>query len=132
LDSKILIAEDMTSVREVLIETFNAIGYNHIVGCKDGADAWEKIQNESPPFQLIVSDLNMPDSNGMDLLIRIRTSDRYKNLPFLMISEMSDQSHIMNAMKSGADYYLVKPIKAPELASKLKIIHQKRNEAKTS
>ncbi len=121
----------MASVREVIIEIFNSIGYIHLTPCKDGAEAWEKIQNQDPPFDLIVSDCQMPNSSGLDLLLRIRSSEIFKSTPFLMISTVSEQENILGAIKAGADYYLVKPFKAPELAAKLKIIYDKRNGVKS-
>ena len=122
-DTKILLAEDMSSVRDVLIETFNSIGFKNITSCKDGADAWEQMQDSSHPIDLIVSDMNMPNSNGLDLLKRVRSTSRFKNLPFLMISESADQEIILNAMKLGADYFLIKPFNGPELSIKLKKIY---------
>lgn len=126
-DARILVADDMNSVREVIIEMFNAIGFNDIVQCKDGAEAWEQIQNSNPPISLVVSDLNMPNSSGLDLLLRIRSSEQHKNLPFLMMSAVSEQKNIISSMKAGADYYLVKPFQMADLVSKLKIIFEKRN-----
>lgn len=125
-DTKILLAEDMNSIREILIEALESIGFKNIVSCKDGADAWELIQNTTPAFELIVADLNMPVSSGLDLLTRIRASEVHKHLPFLMISEVCDQKTIMNTIKCGADYYLMKPIQAADLPEKLKIIFNKR------
>lgn len=129
-NTKILLVEDMTSIREMIVEIFHSIGYKNIIASKDGADAWEMIQNASPPFELIVSDMNMPVSSGLDLLVRIRGSDAHRHLPFMMISEVSDQKKIMSVMKSGADYFLVKPVLAPDLPTKLKIVYDKKNGAR--
>jgi two-component system chemotaxis response regulator CheY len=125
--TRILLVEDMASIREIMIETFHSIGFKNIVTCKDGAEAWEQLQNASPPFELVVSDMNMPVSSGLDLLARIRSAERFQNLPFMMISEVSDQSKIIAAIKSGADYYLVKPVEEVSLNVNLKKIFDKRN-----
>lgn len=125
-ESRILLAEDMSSVREIVVETFYVLGFDNIVECKDGAEAWEKIQNDPQGFSLVVSDFRMPNSNGMDLLIRIRASEKFKNLPFLMISSQSDKVNILSAISAGADHYLVKPFEAMDLLDKLKVIHEKR------
>ena len=130
-ETKILIVDDMVSVRTVIVEMFNSLGFQNITEANNGADAWQVIQNGAPSFELIVSDLNMPKTNGMDLLIRVRSSDRFKTLSFLMISAAFEEKSILKAVKSGADHYLVKPFNPEELAHKLKLIFDKRAGVKT-
>lgn len=130
-ETKILIVDDMTSVRTVIVEMANSLGFNSISVANDGAEAWQAIQNETPPFDLVVCDLNMPKANGMDLLVRVRSSDRFKGLSFLMISAAFDEAKILKAIKSGSDHYLVKPFNPEELAQKLKLIYEKKCGVKT-
>lgn len=125
-ESKILVAEDMNSFREVITELLQSLGFNNIKACKNGSQAWELIENEEPGFDLVISDAQMPHSSGVDLLKRIRSSQRYQGLPFLMISAHSEEKNVVAAVKAGADYYLVKPFKAEELAAKLQIIFDRK------
>jgi two-component system chemotaxis response regulator CheY len=126
-DSKILVVEDMNSIREFLTVILQDLGFTKVHSCKDGADAWEKIQEQKAPFELIISDLNMPKSSGMDLLNRLRSSAIYKQTPFIMISSKSDTKSIVSAIQAGADHYIVKPISKNELQDKLKIVYDKKN-----
>jgi len=125
-DSKILLVDDMISVRTVIADMLGSLGFQNILVASNGADAWEAIQNGEPPFDLVISDLNMPKTNGMDLLIRLRAADRFKALPFLMMSAAFDEQSILKAIKSGADHYLVKPFNPEDLALKLKLIFDKK------
>jgi len=125
-DSKILLVEDMNSIREYLSSLLQELGFSKIHSCKDGADAWEKVQEQKAPFELIISDLNMPKSSGMDLLARLRSSAVYKNTPFIMISSKSDTKSIVSAIQAGADHFIVKPVSKLELNDKLKLVYEKR------
>ena len=125
-DSKILIVEEMNSVRDVVVNAFKELGFNYLFEAKDIGDAWDRIQGEPRPFDLVVCNLNMAKTSGMDLLVRIRKTERFKSLPFLMISNQSDQKVILSVITAGADHFLVKPFQTTELADKLKKIHEKR------
>jgi two-component system chemotaxis response regulator CheY len=125
-ETRILIVEDMSSVREVIVEMCNALGFKNVTGSSDGANAWQTIQNAPEEFGIIISDLNMPKGSGMDLLIRLRAAERFKKTIFLMISAAFDEQNIVRAIKNGADHYLVKPFNAHDLGEKLKIVYQKR------
>lgn len=122
----------MSSVREVIIEMCNSLGFNDVTGASDGASAWQAIQNAAAEFDIIISDLNMPKGSGMDLLLRLRASERFKKTCFLMVSAAFDEQSILKAVKSGADHYLVKPFNAHDLGQKLKVVFNKRMGATTT
>ena len=126
-ESKILIVEDMNSIRDVVVNAFKELGFTYIFEAKDIGEAWDKIQGEPRPFDLVVCNLIMAKTSGMDLLVRIRKSERFKKLPFLMTSNKSDQKVILSVINAGADHFLVKPFQIAELADKLKKIHEKSN-----
>jgi two-component system chemotaxis response regulator CheY len=128
-DSKILVVEDMNSIREYLVSLMKELGFSKIHDCKDGADAWEKIQAQKAPFELIISDLNMPKSSGLDLLTRLRSSAVYKTTPFIMISSKSDTKSIVSAIQAGADHFIVKPVSRLELQEKLKTVFERKSGA---
>lgn len=125
-DSKILIVEDMNSIRDVVVNAFKELGFTYLFEAKDIGEAWDKIQGEPRPFDLVVCSLNMAKASGMDLLVRVRKAERFKKLPFLMTSNQSDQKVILSVINAGADHFLVKPFQPAELADKLKKIHEKR------
>jgi two-component system chemotaxis response regulator CheY len=128
-DSKILIVEDMNSIREYLVSLIKDLGFSRIHDCKDGADAWERIQEQKAPFELIICDLNMPKSSGLDLLNRLRSSAVYKQTPFIMISSKSDTKSIVSTIQAGADHFIVKPVTKAELHEKLKMVFERKSGA---
>jgi two-component system chemotaxis response regulator CheY len=125
-DTKILIVEDMNSIREAVVSLFRGLGFEKVHDCKDGAEAWEKMQTQGAPFELVICDLNMPNSNGMDLLNRIRASKKFKDTCFIMISSQSDQKKIVAAIQAGADYFVIKPLRKTDFAEKLKLVHERK------
>ncbi len=125
LDSKILIVDDMTSIRELALNTFRELNYLNLHEAKDAAEAWEKIQNEPRPFDLVVCSHKMKNSAGLDLLVRIRRSERFRSLPFLMTGSHSDPEIILESIQSGADHFLIKPFRSIDLADRLETISKK-------
>ena len=88
----------------------------------DGAPAWDMIQQaheSGEPFEFIVSDWNMPQMTGLDLLKNIREDDRFKDLPFLMVTAEAEQSNVVIAVKAGVSNFIVKPFAVTTLKEKI-------------
>jgi two-component system chemotaxis response regulator CheY len=127
LGIKVLIVDDMMTMRKVVGKHCKEIGFTNLVEAGDGAQAWEVIQNSNPPVGLVISDWNMPNCSGLDLVKRIRADSRYGSTPFLMVTAESEQSQVMEAIKSGVDNYIRKPFEGAILKEKIEAIYQKRN-----
>lgn len=128
-DTKILIADDMMTIRKVIKKTLSQIGFvpGNITEAVNGKEAWEKLQSAEQPIQLIISDWNMPEMTGLDFLKTVRGSDKYKGLPFVLLTAEGEVEQVKEAIKQGVDAYIMKPFNAKTLQSKLGAVHKKYN-----
>jgi two-component system chemotaxis response regulator CheY len=100
-------------VRNLLKE----LGFTNIDEAEDGVAALQKLKGE--PFDFVVSDWNMPNMTGIDLLKAIRADAALKHLPVLMVTAEAKKENIIEAAKAGASGYVVKPFTAATLDEKL-------------
>ncbi|NIA19695.1 MAG: response regulator, partial [Xanthomonadaceae bacterium] len=84
LNMKILIVDDFSTMRRIIKNILRQLGFTNVQEADDGATAWPKIQSE--PFDLIVTDWNMPKMSGLELLKAIRSDENLKDLPVLMVT----------------------------------------------
>jgi two-component system chemotaxis response regulator CheY len=125
-NTKVLVVDDMMTMRKLVSKVCKEVGFTNLVEAADGIQAWEAIQNSSPPIGLVISDWNMPNCSGLDLVKRIRADSRFNNLPFLMVTAEAEQHQVLEAIKSGVDNYVVKPFGKDQLVEKLEAVHKKR------
>jgi two-component system chemotaxis response regulator CheY len=123
--TRILIVDDMMTMRKLVGKICKELGFPNLVEASDGIQAWEQIQSASPPIGLIISDWNMPNCSGIDLVKRLRADSRFGKTPFLMVTAESEQQQVVEALKAGVDNYVVKPFSAATLTEKLTAIHKK-------
>jgi two-component system chemotaxis response regulator CheY len=124
-NTRILIVDDMMTMRKLVGKVCKELGFVNLVEASDGIQAWEQIQSASPPIGLIISDWNMPNCSGLDLVKRLRADSRFGKTPFLMVTAESEQQQVVEALKAGVDNYVVKPFSAATLTEKLTAIHKK-------
>lgn len=121
-DMKILVIDDMATMRKIIKNMLGQIGFSNITQADDGATAWPIIEDakaSGEPFEFIVSDWNMPQLSGLDLLKRIRAHEDYKTLPFLMITAEAEQGNVVIAVKAGVSNFICKPFSAQVLKEKI-------------
>lgn len=119
---KILVVDDMSTMRKIIKNMLTKMGCKDLHEAEDGAPAWEMIQQAheaGQPYQFIVSDWNMPQMTGLDLLKNIRSDERFKTLPFLMITAEAEQSNVIVAVKAGVSNFIVKPFSIVTLKEKI-------------
>jgi chemotaxis family two-component system sensor histidine kinase/response regulator PixL len=104
---KILIVDDSATVRKLLVHTLKPKRYQCIEAC-DGFDALEKLAL-NPDIRLIISDLNMPNMDGLELIGNIRQNPQYRDLPIIMLTTEASHDNRKLAFDTGANLYLVKP-----------------------
>jgi two-component system chemotaxis sensor kinase CheA len=102
---RILVVDDSITTRTLEKNILENAGYQVLV-CADGQEAWECIQSES--FDTIVSDVDMPRMNGFQLAEHVRGDDRYKTLPFILVTSLESRADKIRGMEVGADAYIVK------------------------
>jgi len=111
---KIMIVEDARVVRRMAVNILKEIGFIHIIEGVDGADAIEKICQEKD-IQLIISDWNMPNKSGYDLLTWLRADPTFKDIPFIMATAQGEMKQVQIAKQAGANNYIIKPFSASDL-----------------
>lgn len=124
-DARILVIDDMTTMRKVVIKSLKEFGFTDFQEASDGNLGWEVLNQSSPPIQLIISDWNMPNCSGLDLLKKIRSDAKFRNLPFILLTAESESHQVMEAVRSGVSNYIVKPFTPPQLKEKIDQTYKK-------
>lgn len=124
-DLKFLIVDDFSTMRRIVRNLLKELGYNNADEAEDGQIALGKLR--SGLFNFVVSDINMPNMNGFELLREIRADDNLKKLPVLLVTAEAKKEDIVLAAQIGANGYIVKPFTKATLEDKLTKIVQKMN-----
>lgn len=122
-DMKFLVVDDFATMRRIVRNLLKEIGYANSDEAEDGVDALNKLR--SARYDFVVSDINMPNMNGFDLLRGIRADESLKHLPVLMVTAEAKKEDIITAAQAGASGYIVKPFTKATLEEKLTKIVQK-------
>ena len=120
--TRILVVDDMQSLRELLGAYLRRLGYKDIIEAADGEEAYKMLAESKinqTPVGLVISDWNMPNLNGIDLLKLIRANPDFKKLPFLLTTTESEKPKVVEAIRSGVTNYMVKPVEEATLKEKL-------------
>lgn len=102
---RLLIVDDTLTTRALVQTILETAGYD-VIAASDGEQAWELLGKQQ--VELVVSDLEMPRLNGLDLTKRIRASERFRNLPVILLTGRGEREERLKGMEAGADAYLVK------------------------
>ena len=117
---KFLVVDDFSTMRRIVRNLLKELGFANVQEAEDGVDALKKLHAEN--FDFVVSDWNMPNMTGIDLLRAIRADATLKHLPVLMVTAEAKRENIIEAAQAGASGYVVKPFTAGTLDEKLKKI----------
>jgi len=117
---KVLIVDDFSTMRRILKNILRQLGFNNIVEADDGATAVGVLERENIDF--IISDWNMPQMTGIELLRHVRQTEELKDTPFLMVTAEAQQENIIEAVKAKVSNYIVKPFTADTLNEKIEKI----------
>jgi len=116
-DARIMIVDDVPSMRRSIRQALSQIGYENVVEASDGSLAWPIILQgieESEPFDLVIADLIMEKMGGIALLKKVRFDKSTKSLPFIVLTGHGELKEVIGAAKKGADGYVIKPF-SPEV-----------------
>lgn len=114
---RILIVDDLATMRRIIRNTLKQLGFLNVEDAEDGQLAWNKLNQG--PFNFVISDWNMPNMSGIDLVKAIRQDPALKTIPFVMLTAQAEQKHVTEAMQAGATTYLVKPFTVEALKEKI-------------
>jgi two-component system chemotaxis response regulator CheY len=119
-----LVVDDFSTMRRIVSNLLREAGFGRIAEAEDGAEAWRKLEIET--FQFVISDWNMPNMNGLELLKAVRASPKLRDVPFLLITAEARKENIVEAAQAGADGYIVKPFTAAILSQKIEGILKRK------
>ena len=124
LSIKVLVVDDMSTMRRIVKNVLKQIGYTDLAEAENGKEALNKLKDHT--FGLVVSDWNMPEMNGIELLKAIRADPELKHIPVLMVTAEAQKENIIEAVQAGVSNYVVKPFTAEALQEKLGKIFSKK------
>ncbi|WP_291323368.1 chemotaxis response regulator CheY [Desulfonatronospira sp.] len=120
---RVLVVDDFSTMRRIIKNILRQLGFNNIVEADDGTTAWEILNKDKIDF--IVSDWNMPKMTGIELLRKVRSSEEFADIPFLMVTAEAQQENIIEAVQAKVSNYIVKPFTADTLSQKIEKIFDK-------
>jgi two-component system chemotaxis response regulator CheY len=129
-DTRILVVDDMPTIRDLVKGQLKAMGFKTILEAADGEHAMQLVthnQSAGTPIQLVISDWNMPKMTGLEFLKQIRASNEWANLPFVLLTSESERDQVTEAILAGVSQYVVKPFAAKVFEEKLKGVWAKHN-----
>lgn len=126
LTTRILIVDDQSPMRELVRSQLRSLGFGAqtdlIRQAVDGKDAFRVLEEGVQifqPIQLIVSDWEMPNMSGFELLKAVRSDERFAKLPVILLTAVNKQDQVMDAIKAGVTNYMTKPFSKAVLIEKL-------------
>jgi two-component system chemotaxis response regulator CheY len=120
---KILVVDDFATMRKVVRNLLKQAGYENIVEAEDGVSALRVLKSQKIDF--VISDWNMPNMTGIELLKAVRADADMASMPFLMVTAEALQDNVIAAVKAGVSNYIVKPFTAEILNEKIVKIMEK-------
>ena len=114
---KILIVDDFSTMRRIIRNILEQLEFTNVEEAEDGSIAFEKLKEAD--YDLLITDWNMPNMTGLELLKEIRANEKLKNLKVLLVSAEAEKENIIQAAQAGANEYVVKPFTANVLGQKI-------------
>lgn len=122
-DLRFLIVDDFSTMRRIVRNLLKESGYSDADEAEDGVAALHKLRGTK--FDFVVTDINMPNMNGFQLLAEIKGDDKLKHIPVLMVTAEARKEDIVAAAQAGASGYIVKPFTKATLEEKVNLIIKK-------
>lgn len=120
---RFLVVDDFATMRRIVRNLLKDLDFNNVEEAEDGQDALDKLRQSS--FDFVISDWNMPNLDGLQLLNEIRNDPKFASLPVLMVTAEAKKENIIAAAQAGANGYVVKPFTAATMEEKLNKIFEK-------
>ncbi len=120
---KILVVDDFATMRKIIKNLLKELGYSNVEEAEDGAVALEKLKGGG--FNFVITDWNMPNMPGIELLKAIRQTDGIKDMPILMVTAEAEKEKVVAAVQAKVNNYVVKPFTAAVLKEKIDAIFAK-------
>ena len=120
-----LVVDDMSTMRTIVRNILRSFGAKTFVDADDGTTALEALENNDK-IDFIICDWNMPNMSGLELLKKLRSADKYKDIAFLMVTAEQDVGQVKEAITAGVDGYIIKPFNKDMFSERLTSVLKKR------
>ncbi len=114
---KILIVDDFSTMRRIVRNILKQLGFTNIEEAEDGDVALEKLKEND--YEFVITDWNMPNMTGLDLLKSIRADESLKDMPVLLVTAEAEKENVVQAAQAGVNDYIVKPFTADVMQQKI-------------
>lgn len=105
-------------MRRIIKNTLSRLGYENVLEGEDGVQGWTTL-NENLDIGMLITDWNMPEMNGLELVKKVRADGRFADLPIIMVTTEGGKAEVITALKAGVNNYIVKPFTPQVLKEKL-------------
>lgn len=116
-EARFLVVDDMSTMRKIIRTILNQLGYTNVDEAENGKEALAKLRGGNYDFVLL--DWNMPEMDGFETLKQIRSDDRIKHIPVIMVTAEAKKENVLAAVQAGANNYIVKPFTPETLKEKI-------------
>lgn len=118
---KFLVVDDSSTMRRIIKNTLVRIGHTDVIEAEDGVEGWKMLEDNSD-VEVLITDWNMPNMNGLELVQKVRAEAKYADLPIIMVTTEGGKTEVITALKAGVNNYIVKPFTPPVLKEKLEAV----------
>jgi len=118
---KLLVVDDSSTMRRIIVNTLKGMGHEDVLQAEDGAEGYS-MADSNPDIDMILTDWNMPNMNGLELVEKLRADSRFAKTPIIMITTEGGKKEVIIAMKAGVNNYIVKPFTPVVLKEKLSAV----------
>ena len=115
---KLLVVYDSSTMRRIIKNTLSRLGYEEVLEGEDGLQGWS-VLDANPDMGMLITDWNMPEMNGLELVKKVRADARFADLPIIMVTTEGGKAEVITALKAGVNNYIVKPFTPQVLKEKL-------------
>lgn len=115
---KLLVVDDSSTMRRIIKNTLARLGHKDVLEGEDGVQGWS-VLDENPDMGMLITDWNMPEMNGLELVKKVRADERFTDLPIIMVTTEGGKAEVITALKAGVNNYIVKPFTPQVLKEKL-------------
>ena len=115
---KLLVVDDSSTMRRIIKNTLARLGYKDILEGADGVEGWNQMDS-NPDIAMLITDWNMPEMNGLELVKKVRADARFVDVPIIMVTTEGGKGEVITARKAGVNNYIVKPFTPQVLKEKL-------------
>ena len=115
--TRFLIVDDSSTMRRIIINTLNKLGFDQTVEAANGREGIERL--DAGVADIVITDWNMPEMSGLEFLRQIRAQERTRDLPVLMVTTNAAKDDIVEALRAGVSNYVVKPFTTDTFREKI-------------